>query len=48
MRDPSFLSDMTPVLSASYVWEPRAEAAVVRHRLIERLLGAPWKKSTVQ
>jgi predicted nucleotidyltransferase component of viral defense system len=47
MRDPSFLADMTPLLSAGYVWEPGAEATVVRRRLIERLPGAPWKKSTM-
>lgn len=43
MRDPTFLADISPLLSAGYEWDPEAEAPVVASRLIERLPGDPWR-----
>jgi predicted nucleotidyltransferase component of viral defense system len=46
MKDPDFLADISPLLSAGYTWEPEAEAAAVSRKLIERLPGEPWKGET--
>jgi predicted nucleotidyltransferase component of viral defense system len=43
MRDPEFLADISPLLSADYKWDPEAEAPLISSRLIERLPGDPWK-----
>jgi predicted nucleotidyltransferase component of viral defense system len=43
MNDPEFLADISPLLSAGYVWDPKSEAADVSSGLIERLPGEPWK-----
>ena len=43
MRDPEFLTDIGPLLSDGYKWDPEAEAPLVSSRLIERLPGEPWK-----
>jgi predicted nucleotidyltransferase component of viral defense system len=45
MKDPEFLADISPLLSAGYRWEPQAESAVVLSRLITLLPGAPWKST---
>jgi len=43
MKDPDFLADISPLLSADYTWDPEAEAPIVSSQLIERLPGDPWK-----
>jgi len=45
MRDPEFLTDISPLLSDGYEWDPEVEAPLVASRLIERLPGHPWKGS---
>ncbi len=43
LRDPDFLTDISPLLAPEYHWEPQAEAAEVSSRLIASLPGEPWK-----
>lgn len=43
LRDPTFLADLSPLLSTGYRWDPKAEARLVSSLLIERLAGEPWK-----
>jgi predicted nucleotidyltransferase component of viral defense system len=43
MKDPAFLADISPLLSAEYKWDPDAEAPIVSSRLLELLPGDPWK-----
>ena len=42
-RDPEFLADISPLLSAGYRWDPEAEVPLVLSRLIELLPGDPWR-----
>lgn len=43
LQDPTFLADISPLLSDGYKWDPEAEAPIVSSQLIERLPGEPWK-----
>ena len=47
MEDGEFLADIGPLLSDGYVWDPRAEYALVATSLIERVPGSPWKADVV-
>ena len=43
LRDPQFMTDISPLLAAGYEWDPKAAAPVVSSRLIGLLPGEPWK-----
>ena len=43
LRDPEFVADMSPLLSAGFTWDIKTAAPIVSSRLIERLPGDPWK-----
>jgi len=43
MKDADFLTDIGPLLSDGYRWDPDSGAHLVSSTLIERLPGEPWK-----
>lgn len=48
LEDPTFLADISPLLSDGYKWDPEAEAPTVSSQLIEHLPGEPWKGAAVE
>jgi predicted nucleotidyltransferase component of viral defense system len=47
LQDPTFLADISPLLSDGYKWDPEAEAPIVSSQLIEHLPGESWKGAAV-
>jgi hypothetical protein len=43
LKAPTFLADISPLLSDGYKWDPQAEAPIVSSQLLEHLPGEPWK-----
>lgn len=43
LHDPEFAADISPLLSAGYLWDIKTAAPMVLSRLIELLPGDPWK-----
>ena len=43
MTDPSFASDIEPLLAAGVQWDRDAAADYVRTELLARIPGEPWK-----
>lgn len=44
MKDPRFLSDITPLLAAGQNWNPSEANALVMERLCPLLSGEPWRR----
>lgn len=43
LRDPQFVSDISPLLATGFEWEAARAAALVGSKLIARLPGEPWQ-----
>jgi predicted nucleotidyltransferase component of viral defense system len=48
LKDPTFLADISPLLSDGYKWDPEVQAPIVSSQLIERLPGDPWKGAVTE